>query len=44
VFGVIVYYLQDFGLSFTGLAMFSLIVFMLILAYVYKSTKERKRA
>ncbi|MBT4722354.1 undecaprenyl/decaprenyl-phosphate alpha-N-acetylglucosaminyl 1-phosphate transferase [Candidatus Falkowbacteria bacterium] len=43
VFGVMVYYLQDFGLSFTGLALFSLIIFMLILAYAYKQTKERRR-
>jgi len=41
IFGIIVYFLQDFGLNFTGLAMFSLIVFFLILAFAYKRTKER---
>jgi len=42
VFGIMVYYLQDYGISLLGLFFLSLVVFMLIFAYIYKKTKKRE--
>lgn len=43
VFGLVAYYFQDVGWSVLSVAMVVLVVFMLILAYVYR-TQKRKRA
>jgi UDP-GlcNAc:undecaprenyl-phosphate/decaprenyl-phosphate GlcNAc-1-phosphate transferase len=43
VFGLIAYYIQGAGLSFLSLASVSVLIFMLILAYIFKRIKEREK-
>ncbi len=44
IFGLVAYYIQDFGISFVILAMVAGLIFMLLLAYIYKRVKEKETA
>lgn len=43
VFGIMVYQLQDYGISMVALFFLAILIFMLIVAYLYKVNKEKQK-